>query len=123
MFVASSNTVPDPHLEDVSISNSVISLITSNDGCVGSSTKEIVLSNPLFTPTAPPITAKITKTPTTIKVFFLLPLLDVLLIFSSNVLSEFFLELSSVTLGFFISVPQSRQNLEFTGMDLPHFQQ
>ena len=45
MFVASSNTVPDPHLEVASSSNSAIWLITSTGGGIGSPTKEIVLSN------------------------------------------------------------------------------
>ena len=124
MLVASSNTVPDPHLEFVSRSDIVVSLVTSFDGCTESSTVgDIVFSNPPPKTTAPPITAKITKTPTTSKIFFLFPLPN---LFSFNLLvtlSKVFLVDSSFTSGFFMSLPQLRQNFEFTGIDFPHFQQ
>ena len=123
MFVASSNTVPAPHLELVSTLDSIISLITSVGGCTEASSEETVLSNPLFITTAPPITAKIANTPITTRIFFLFPLLDFFSIISEGILSGVFSTGSSFTSGFFMSLPQSRQNLEFTGMDFPHFQQ
>ena len=123
MFDASSNTVPAPHLEFTSTSDSIISSITSIGVCIGSSIEETVLSNPLFITTAPPITAKIANTPIIMRIFFLFPLLDFSLIISEGILSGISATGSSFTSGFFISLPQSKQNLEFTGIDFPHFQQ
>ena len=123
VFVASSNTVPAPHLEFTSTSDSVVSSITSVGGSIDSSSEETVLSNPLFITTVPPITAKIANTPITMRIFFLFPLLDFFSIISEGILSGVFSTGSSFTSGFFMSLPQSRQNLEFTGMDFPHFQQ
>ena len=123
VFVVSSNTVPAPHLEFVSTLDSVVSLITSVGGSIDSSSEETVLSNPLFITTAPPITAKIANTPITMRIFFLFPLLDFFSIISEGILSGVFSTGFSFTSGFFMSLPQSRQNLEFTGMDFPHFQQ
>ena len=123
MFVVSSNTVPAPHFEFISTPDSVVSLITSVGGCTESSSEETVLSNPLFITTIPPITAKIDNTPITMRIFFLFPLLDFFSITSSGIFSGIFSIGSSFTSGFFTSLPQSRQNLEFTGIDLPHFQQ
>ena len=123
VFVASSNTVPAPHLEVVSTSDSVVSLITSVGGDTRLSFEETVLSNPLLSTTTPPSTAKIANTPITMRIFFLFPLLDFFSITSSGILSGISSTGSSFTSGFFMSLPQSRQNLEFTGIDFPHFQQ
>ena len=123
VFVVSSNTVPAPHLEFTSTSDTVVSLITSVGDCTESSSKETVLSNPLFMTTPPPITAKITKTPMTMRIFFLFPGLDFSSIILEGILSGISSIGSSLTSGFFMSLPQSRQNFEFTGIDFPHFQQ
>ena len=122
VFVASSNTVPAPHFELVSISVSDGSSITSTDNSTGDSTDGTVLSNPPFMTTAPPIIAKIPKTPITMIMFFVFPLLDFFSIIVSGDLSGD-LSTSSLTSGFFTSLPHSRQNFEFTGIDFPHFQQ
>ena len=84
--------------------------------------EDIVLSNVPSITTAPPITAKIAKTPTTIRTFFLSVdlFLDASSIIFSGVSSTM---LSDFISGFFMSLPQSRQNFEFTGIDFPHFQQ
>ena len=130
VFVASSNTVPDPHLEVES--DIFVSLVTSfNVGRDPSSPKESYLSNPPPITTAPPITTKIAKTPIIMKRFFLFPLLE---LFSIESLDNFLVSSSgnflvsssassSFTSGFLTSQPQLRQNLELTGIDFPHFQQ
>ena len=84
LFVASSNTVPVPHLEVESDSTVMVFSIGS---CLSSPIEDIVLSNVPSITTAPPITAKIAKTPTTIRIFFLFSTLDFFSIISSCVLS------------------------------------
>ena len=123
VFVASSNIVPAPHLEVVE-SDIFVSLVTCfNVGVESTSTKESYLSNPPPIITAPVITTKIAKTPITMRRFFLLPLLE---LFTIESLGNFLVSSSvssSFTSGFLTSHPQLRQNLEFTGIDFPHFQQ
>ena len=120
LFVVSSNIVPAPHLEIESDSEIVISF----DNGLLSPIEDIVLSNVPPITTAPPIIAKIAKTPTTIRIFFLLPSLDLRLVISSIIFSDISSTRAlSFISGFFISLPQSRQNFEFTGIDVPHFQQ
>ena len=84
LFVASSNTVPTPHLE-VGSDFTVRVFSFSND--LLSPIEDIVLSNVPPITTAPPIIAKIAKTPTTIRIFFLFPSLDFFSIISSGILS------------------------------------
>ena len=68
MFVASSNTVPDPHFEVES--NVAVIVFSFGNGSV-SSIKDIVLSNVFPITTDTPIIAKIAKTPATMRIFFL----------------------------------------------------
>ena len=84
--------------------------------------EDIVLSKAPSITTVTPITAKIAKTPTTMRIFFLSVdlFLDTSSIIFSGVSSTM---LSDFISGFFTSLPQSRQNFEFTGIDFPHFQQ
>ena len=121
LFVVSSNMVPAPHLE---IESDSTILVISFDNGLSTSIEDIVLSNVPPITTAPPIIAKITKTPTTMRIFFLLPSVDLCLDISSIILSDIssIMTLSFIS-GFFISLPQSRQNFEFTGIDIPHLQQ
>ncbi len=121
LFVVSSNIVPAPHLE---IESDSTVLVISFDNGLPSPIEDIVLSNVPSITTAPPIIAKITKTPTTMRIFFLFSSVDLFLVMSLIIFSDVS---STRTLsfisGFFISLPQSRQNFEFTGIDFPHFQQ
>ena len=121
LFVVSSNIVPAPHLE--AESDSTVTVISFGNGLL-SPIEDIVLSNVPSMTTAAPIIAKIAKTPTTRRIFFLLLSADLCL----DIPSLMFSDVSSATTssfisGFFISLPQSRQNFEFTGIDFPHFQQ
>ena len=79
LFVVSSNTVPGPHLE-VESDSTVRVFCVGND--LLSPIEDIVLSNVPSITTAPPTTAKITKTPTTSKIFFLFPVFDFSLVVS-----------------------------------------
>ena len=121
LFVVSSNIVPAPHLE--AESDSTVIVISFGNGLL-SPIEDIVLSNVPPITTSAPIIAKIAKTPTTRRIFFLLLSVDLCL----DIPSIMFSDVSSATTssfisGFFISLPQSRQNFEFTGIDFPHFQQ
>ena len=120
VFVASSNTVPAPHWE---VESGVTVLVVSFGNGLASSIEDIVLSKVPSITTAPPIIAKTTKNPATMRIFFLFVLEDIFSIFSLDNLSRVSFTIFSFTSGFFISLPQSRQNLEFTGIDFPHFQQ
>ena len=120
MFVASSNTVPAPHWE---VESGVTVILVSFGNDLASSIEDIVLSNVPPITTAPPTIAKITKTPITMRIFFLFALEDFFSIIGLDILSKVSFTIFSFNSGFFISLPQSRQNLEFTGIDFPHFQQ
>ena len=79
LFVVSSNTVPLPHLE---VESEFTGMVFSFGIGLLSPIEDIILSNVPSITTAPPIIAKITKTPTTNKMFFLFPTFDFSLVVS-----------------------------------------